>query len=368
MNEEAERPVVGEVCLRRKRRKRQKKLLKQLFQDYSKNTTLHGLRYTTEKGLHIIEKIFWLVTFIVSVALSFYLISKVWNKWNTSPVIVSFSEKHLFVKEVPFPAITICPAVKFKNFNYTEILADLENHEVIDNDTLATASAVNLFCDWPAEELINELPGDWMDRLLNVSMEVDDIFYVCKLGKNDCTDLVKRVLTEDGICFNINGLAASDILNYNTIQREFKYSYNEHEARNWTFTEGYTNDDVNAYPYRGQESGETPYLSLNLADLEPIKDKNCNVVYTGYKIYLHHPADWPQAQSYYFAALPEQVSSMAVEFSAVSTSKDLQAVALNVVFKTIRHDLKTEKLEDPPNIFHVEKLHNDITDLPLHLK
>ncbi|XP_028171113.1 pickpocket protein 28-like [Ostrinia furnacalis] len=331
-----------------------------------------------------------------------------------------------------------------------------------------------------------------MDRLLNVSMEVDDIFYVCKLGKNDCTDLVKRVLTEDGICFNINGLAASDILNYNTIQREYKYSYNEHEARNWTFTEGYTNDDVNAYPYRGQESGETPYLSLNLADLEPIKDKNCNVVYTGYKIYLHHPADWPQAQSYYFAALPEQVSSMAVEFSAVSTSKDLQAVALKVrqcyfpeerplkyfkiysynhcrqecltnftyarcgcvmtympfhthdkicssesqiycfirandvfstegseqlqdcrclpacnyiqydadihktefnyaefhiiklkkyykkalghdvdlkrVFKTITHDLKTEKLEDPPNIFHVEKLHDDITDLPLHLK
>ncbi|XP_063824639.1 pickpocket protein 28-like [Ostrinia nubilalis] len=114
------------------------------------------------------------------------------------------------------------------------------------------------------------------------------------------------------------------------IQKEYKYSFNEHEARNWTLTEGYTNDDVNAYPHRGQESGETPYLSLQLVDWESKKDKNCNVIFTGYKIYLHHPADWPQARSYYFAALPEQVSSMAVEFSAVSTSEDLKAVALNV--------------------------------------
>ncbi|XP_063824641.1 pickpocket protein 28-like [Ostrinia nubilalis] len=244
-------------------------------------------------------RIFWLVTFIVSVALSFYLISKVWNKWNTSPVIVSFADRHVFVDKVPFPAITICPAVKFKNFNYTAKLIDVEHRKVIDNDTMATASIVNLFCDRPNVALAQRLPDDWMDILLNVSMDVDDIFFHCKLGGHDCTNLVKRVLTADGICFNINGLAANNILNYDNIQKEYKYSFNEHEASNWTLTEGYTNDDVNAYPHRGQ-------------------------------IYLHHPADWPQARPYYFAALPEQVSSMAVEFSAVSTSEDLKAVALNV--------------------------------------
>ncbi|KAL0833077.1 hypothetical protein ABMA28_001187 [Loxostege sticticalis] len=336
MSEVNGRPIVGEICLRKKRRKRQKKLLKQLFQDYARNTTLHGLRYTTENGLHIIEKIFWLMTFTVSVALSFYLISKVWTKWTTSPVIVSFAEKHVFVHKVPFPAITICPAVKFlqSNFNYTKVQHSLDfvNQSLtVDNETLETANALNLVCDVPMmPEIGPTVDSTTIYRLFNVSVDTSDIIKSCLLGATDCEDSFKRVLTDDGICFTFNGITPQYILNMDNIQQEFNYSYITEEIRNWTVADGYIDSNDDAYPHRGQESGERPYLSLWLDDLEEEKDKLCNAVFTGYKIYLHHPSEWPQALSYYFAALPQQVSSMAIKFTMVTTSDDLKSVALNV--------------------------------------
>ncbi|CAG9795043.1 unnamed protein product [Diatraea saccharalis] len=53
---ENETPVYGNVCKRKLRRKRQRLLLTELFLDFSKNTTLHGLRYITQIGLETIEK------------------------------------------------------------------------------------------------------------------------------------------------------------------------------------------------------------------------------------------------------------------------------------------------------------------------
>jgi amiloride-sensitive sodium channel len=66
-------------------------------------------------------RIFWLVSFLISNAVVAYFILKVWNKWNTSPVLVSFAEVPTPVRNIPFPAITICPEIKVKrtSFNYS---------------------------------------------------------------------------------------------------------------------------------------------------------------------------------------------------------------------------------------------------------
>ncbi|XP_063824637.1 pickpocket protein 28-like [Ostrinia nubilalis] len=109
MHDETEHPTVAKVCdYIKERRKRRKRLLKELFLDFAKNTTLHGLRYTTEKGLQVIEKVFWLITFHASVCISFYFIYEAWWKWSTSPVIVSFNQKFISVDEL--------------SVNYTDIL------------------------------------------------------------------------------------------------------------------------------------------------------------------------------------------------------------------------------------------------------
>lgn len=67
---------------------------------------------------------FWLVLFLISMAGSAYMIQEVWQKWQDSPVIVSFSESWTPVWQIPFPAVTICSEAKSKNkiFNITEAI------------------------------------------------------------------------------------------------------------------------------------------------------------------------------------------------------------------------------------------------------
>jgi amiloride-sensitive sodium channel len=64
---------------------------------------------------------FWLTAFLLSSGVAAYYIHKVWDKWNKSPVFVSFNEMQTPVWEIPFPAITICPQVKVKKtlFSYS---------------------------------------------------------------------------------------------------------------------------------------------------------------------------------------------------------------------------------------------------------
>ncbi|GBP43273.1 Pickpocket protein 28 [Eumeta japonica] len=104
----------------RKRRKRS--LVHDLFKEFNANSTLHGLKYFTENDISLIERLFWIVTFVLSLGLCCSLIYNVWMKWQESPVIVSFSEKMIPVWQVPFPAFTICPRTKTQNFvyNFTE--------------------------------------------------------------------------------------------------------------------------------------------------------------------------------------------------------------------------------------------------------
>lgn len=47
----------------------------------------------------------------------------VYEKWDQSPVIVSFAEKSTPVWEIPFPAVTICPETKsyIDMLNFTDV-------------------------------------------------------------------------------------------------------------------------------------------------------------------------------------------------------------------------------------------------------
>lgn len=53
-------------------------------------------------------RVFWLLAFITAFSLAAYFIRVVYSKWNDSPVIVSFNPMDASIKDIPFPAITIC--------------------------------------------------------------------------------------------------------------------------------------------------------------------------------------------------------------------------------------------------------------------
>ncbi|KAG7308206.1 hypothetical protein JYU34_006876 [Plutella xylostella] len=50
----------------------------------------------------------------------------------------------------------------------------------------------------------------------------------------------------------------------------------------------------------------------------------CNPYGSGFKIFLHHPADLPHSSAYSYAALPGQLSSLALTFHSTTTSQNLR--------------------------------------------
>lgn len=94
---------------------------KQLFREYCSSSSVHGVQYFGCQERSWCERFWWIVVFVLSIVSCALLIHKVYQKWEQTPVIVSFAEKTTPVWQIPFPAVTICPQTKtasaFLNFS-----------------------------------------------------------------------------------------------------------------------------------------------------------------------------------------------------------------------------------------------------------
>ena len=86
--------------------------LLRLIQEYNENTTLHGLKYITETGRNIFERIFWSLIVLAAIIFGVYLTLLILNRWQDSPIIVSVDSTNFPVNLIPFPAVTVCPTYK----------------------------------------------------------------------------------------------------------------------------------------------------------------------------------------------------------------------------------------------------------------
>lgn len=94
-----------------------------LFNDFCHETTIHGVKYMGDRNRHWAEKLWWLIAFLLSICGCGFLIMNVYNRWDRSPVIVTFAEKPTKIHQVPFPAVTFCLQTKVMSnlLNYTEV-------------------------------------------------------------------------------------------------------------------------------------------------------------------------------------------------------------------------------------------------------
>lgn len=69
---------------------------------------MHGLRYVGDRTISYFERAFFAFMFFLVILLSIYFISNVWSKWSSSPIITTLNSKSTSVKDIPFPATTIC--------------------------------------------------------------------------------------------------------------------------------------------------------------------------------------------------------------------------------------------------------------------
>lgn len=57
---------------------------------------------------NIYFRIFWLLSFFCAMSFAVYFIVNIYEKYDNSPVIISYNPKVVPLLSIPFPAVTIC--------------------------------------------------------------------------------------------------------------------------------------------------------------------------------------------------------------------------------------------------------------------
>lgn len=76
----------------------------QTIKDYTRKTTVHGVRYITEEQFSMVEHVGWVLVLVMSSVFCCVFIFHIVEKWTRSPVIVTFATKTTAITEVDMQA------------------------------------------------------------------------------------------------------------------------------------------------------------------------------------------------------------------------------------------------------------------------
>ena len=252
-----------------------------------------------------------------------FLIKQTYGKWNNSPVIVSFAQKSTPLWTLPFPAVTICPEIKYKRrlFNLTNFQ---DTHNVTDPTLINYQNALYSIC--PESYPIatdNETNFASTLRLLAVPMHEVIAQKDFKGFEYNYVNYFKEILTDDGICFTFNMLDHKDLLN-DVMDDSLKYPKMNINSTDWTLEGGYTDFSNIVYPLRALGSGFNAGLEFRLLALKEDLDYKCKGPVQGFKIALQSPVDWPRfTKQYYRVPLKKEVI-MTVKPNVMETASNLR--------------------------------------------
>ena len=102
--------------------------VKQHFKEYAASTSAHGLVYLAEDGRSFLERIFWLIVVVLALAFSYWQTSTLYKQWNDNPIITTLETVSLPIKEIEFPAVTICPQGSIKGIAETVLFKQLSRY------------------------------------------------------------------------------------------------------------------------------------------------------------------------------------------------------------------------------------------------
>ncbi|XP_055843976.1 pickpocket protein 28 [Episyrphus balteatus] len=328
----------------------------QMFQgfmmEYSKKSSLHGVRYIFQRKRPLIERLFWAVMFISSVIFSCVVIRQIHIKFLESPVIVSFDETLIPINRVPFPTITICPESKMETevFNFSNVIERFnfgnDSAQNITFEEMEKLSATLHICDLEVAETIAAfLPKDYEpnigDVLREIAVSKNITAPFCKWSNRFyfCEHIFSLVATDDGICYQFNGMQPADIYrneSYATqIPDDIEVDFNKNVDRkpndppiqyqgSWSIEEGYINQTEESYPLRTIiSSARTAFVAL-LQGLGHNLDYKCRSLRQGYKVYLNSPQNVVFSTSNYFLVRHKQELIVQIYPVYTTTSKGVR--------------------------------------------
>ncbi|XP_072396006.1 pickpocket protein 28-like [Diabrotica undecimpunctata] len=297
------------------------------LEHYCDKTTLHGLRYVGDTSLTVCERVFWLLSFSVAIAFAAYYITNIYQKWNSSPVIISFSPFDAQLKSIPFPSVTICNMNQAKKTEVNKIKADGNplDMKLLDDICNGNDSSHNNYTE----------QYDWTmlrNFLIRVGNSCSDMLKACKWSsdKKNCEDLFNNDLTDEGLCCSFNRLPPTKIFrNPNDISL-LNQTYPEN-VYDWSPEVGFSNleeyDDENMVPKRPLGAGA--HLGLSVLLDAQVDEYYCSSTSSiGFKVIISNPIETPKMADFGTLLSPGVEARFSIKPSVREASKNLRSVPI----------------------------------------
>jgi amiloride-sensitive sodium channel len=246
-----------------------------LINEFASESSLHGVNFVFNGNRRMATRVFWILSLAISLISFGYYAGNGYRKWLIEPDI-STNMRRALVKEIPYPAITICTPLfgRSELVRMREYIDKLQPPDwrfeesylnVTQRDQMAAtfeACYADIFTGY-----ISNLPRISRDnvRLIGETyLNVDEALTQCVkvAGNEKCGGYFNRVLTFRGFCYSFNMQGFSAIFNTDVISNDFrsykrttikksfdgrsknfeKHFDDDNEVIQWTLDGGYTKD------------------------------------------------------------------------------------------------------------------------------
>ncbi|XP_034244838.1 sodium channel protein Nach-like [Thrips palmi] len=229
---------------------------------FFETSTLHGVRYISEKRTPLHERLLWFVCTAGGMMAALVIIDSLWDKFQTSPTITGLdSDYHNW--DVPFPALTMCqkdPAnesliAEYVNQKWPDAEDDKKEYYSQFLAALANVSYEGLPSLLPFVQDA-ELPQTGLREMAFAVFSQCHVFTQCAYKQSleddakDCCSFLHPIFTENGFCYSFNlNHTMKDMPGY-TPPAHFHESFIEETDSRWSFsfdTEDTVNNSVSVY-------------------------------------------------------------------------------------------------------------------------
>ncbi|XP_062554192.1 pickpocket protein 28 isoform X3 [Armigeres subalbatus] len=263
------------------------------FQEYCLNTTLHGLKYIGTTSISVVERCFFFISFVLVSILSIYFITNVYQKWQASPIIIGFSPTSTHIRDIPFPAVTICNMNQATRKAAEAIKPNTQDKAILDS-----------ICSLDGEFNLTDFEGKWStvrNMLLSITQPCHNLIRACRYAQNvyNCEHIFRPVLTDEGLCCTFNSVNLSWLLiNKDTTAMQVDLPDNPFVPIQWTPETGFIGKQTNStFPRSVAGTGANMGLSVVLD--ANVKDYYCSSTSSyGFKLLLHNPTETPKMAEY----------------------------------------------------------------------
>lgn len=186
------------------------KLFFSFFDQFGEKSSLHGFKYIFSSKLNILERLLWVVLFILTSYAAFSISSTQYERYVANPTVISL-ERDYREWNGTLPAITICYHKRIDDKRAKEMIQKLWNLSETDDDFqyfydfIKTVVYLNgSFKD--INRFTNDRRLDEID-LLGLARDVHPIFNSVVSSFDSTVEFkLNEVVTERGICYTVNSV------------------------------------------------------------------------------------------------------------------------------------------------------------------